>query len=83
MIGDVVTVVVALRWLIVACGFAFLGALYAIALMDLREADRQIQALQRKTNDQAEDLRVAHRTIAILRHARRRQPIIAGRVVDQ
>jgi hypothetical protein len=83
MIGDFAAAVVALRWLIVASAVLFLGALYAIALMDLRAADRRIQELERKTADQADGLRIAHRTIAILRRARRRQPIIAGRVVDQ
>jgi signal transduction histidine kinase len=84
MIGDFAAAVVALRWLIAACAFLFLGALYAIALMDLREADRKIQDLEQKAADQAEGLRIARRTIAILRSARhRRQPIIAGRVVDQ
>lgn len=83
MIGDFVTVVVALRWLIAFTAFATLGAFYSIALTDLREADRKIRDLQQQSADLAEGLQIARRTVALLRVARRRQPIIAGRVVDQ
>jgi cell division protein FtsB len=84
MVDNFIIALVALRWLFVLTGIAMLAVFLWTAHMDLREANRRIAELEAENDDLAQDLSTARRTITLLRggSARRRQPIIAGRVIQ-
>jgi hypothetical protein len=76
IIENTLTVAWHLRWVIVATAFAGLGAAYADSLADRRRLRRRIAQLEE-----------GHRRLIVRlnerRAQRRRQPIIAGRVIGQ